>query len=64
MFVRQRLTNFIAKQRSSDLDRLRGLIEAGEVRPFVDVSYPLERAPVAMRHLEEGRVRGKVAILI
>ena len=64
MFVRQRLTNFIAKQRSSDLDRLRGLIEAGEVRPFVDVSYPLERAPVAMQHLEEGRVRGKVAILI
>ena len=64
LFVRQRLTNFIAKQRSSDLERLSGLIEAGQVRPVVDRTYSLEQVPEAMRHLAEGRARGKVAILM
>jgi NADPH:quinone reductase-like Zn-dependent oxidoreductase len=63
-FLRQRLTSFIAKQRSSDLERLRVLIEAGNVTPSIDRSYPLEEAPNAVRHLASGLVRGKVAISI
>jgi NADPH:quinone reductase-like Zn-dependent oxidoreductase len=63
-FVRQRLTNFIAKQRASDLERLTDLIEAGKVTPSVDRSYPLERVPEAMRHLAAGEARGKIAITI
>ena len=39
-------------------------IEDGAVTPSVDRTYPLERAPEAMRHLEDGKVRGKVAITI
>jgi NADPH:quinone reductase-like Zn-dependent oxidoreductase len=62
--TRQRLTNFVAKQRSSDLERLSALIEAGQVVPVVDATYLLEQVSEAMRHLEEGRVRGKVAILV
>jgi NADPH:quinone reductase-like Zn-dependent oxidoreductase len=64
LFVRQRLAMFIAKQRSSDLVRLTELIEAGTVTPSIDKTYPLERVPEAMRHLEAGRVRGKVAITL
>jgi NADPH:quinone reductase-like Zn-dependent oxidoreductase len=60
----QRLTTFLAKQRSSDLERLSILIEAGNVTPSIDRSYPLEEAPAAIRHLAAGRVRGKVAINI
>jgi NADPH:quinone reductase-like Zn-dependent oxidoreductase len=63
-FVRQRLTMFIAKQRSSDLERLTELIEAGEVTPSIDRTYPLDRVPEAMRHLDAGNARGKVAITI
>jgi len=63
-FLRQRLTTFIARQRSSDLDRLTLLIEAGNVTPSVDRSYPLEETPDAVRHLAAGQVRGKVAISI
>jgi NADPH:quinone reductase-like Zn-dependent oxidoreductase len=63
-FLSQRLTTFIAKQRSSDLDRLSILIDAGNVRPSVDRSYPLEETPEAVRHLVSGQVRGKVAITI
>ena len=63
-FVRQRLTMFIAKQRSNDLERLADLVEAVKVTPSIDRTYPLNQAPEAMRHLEAGKARGKVAITI
>jgi NADPH:quinone reductase-like Zn-dependent oxidoreductase len=63
-FLRQRLTMFIAKQRASDLERLRVLIEAGNVTPHIDRTYPLDQAPDAVRHLASGHVRGKLAISI
>ena len=64
LFVHQRLTNFVAKQRSSDLERLSKLIEAGLITPHIDRSYRLDQVPEAMRHLESGQARGKVAITI
>jgi NADPH:quinone reductase-like Zn-dependent oxidoreductase len=63
-FVGQRLTNFLAKERASDLERLTDLIEAGKVRPTVDRTYPLAQVPEAMRYLEAGKARGKVAIAV
>jgi NADPH:quinone reductase-like Zn-dependent oxidoreductase len=63
-FLHQRLTMFIAKQRSSDLERLSILIEAGNLTPTIDRSYRLEEAPDAVRRLAVGQVRGKVAIRI
>jgi NADPH:quinone reductase-like Zn-dependent oxidoreductase len=63
-FVRQRLTMVTARQRASDLERLAGLIEAGTVTPAIGAAYPLEQVPDAMRHLEAGKARGKVAITI
>ena len=63
-FLRQRLTSFIANERSVDLDRLTGLIDAGTVTPSVDRVYPLAEAADAMRHLEAGHARGKIALRI
>jgi NADPH:quinone reductase-like Zn-dependent oxidoreductase len=63
-FVRQRLTMFIAKQRSRDLERLTELIQANMLTPHIDRTYSLDQVPDAMRHLEAGRARGKVAISI
>jgi NADPH:quinone reductase-like Zn-dependent oxidoreductase len=63
-FLRQRLTMFIAKQRSSDLERLSALIGTGQVIPSVERTYPLREAADAVRHLERGDVRGKVVITI
>ena len=48
-------------------DRLRAAHHpdrGGEITPTLDRSYPLEDAPEAMRLLETGQVRGKVAITI
>ena len=63
-FLRQRLTMVTAKQRSSDLQRVATLIEAGSVTPTIDRTYSLDQVPDAMRYLEAGKARGKVAITI
>ena len=63
-FVRQRLTAFIARQRHTDMETLRGLIEARQVIPVLGATYPLAEEPKALRDLEAGRARGKIAIRI
>jgi NADPH:quinone reductase-like Zn-dependent oxidoreductase len=64
LFVGQRLRMFIAKQNRADLETLSQFIEAGQLTPFIDKSYPLAEVPEAMRRLEAGQVRGKIAITI
>jgi NADPH:quinone reductase-like Zn-dependent oxidoreductase len=63
-FLRQRLTLLMSKEQASDYERLTTLIEAGQVTPVLDRTYSLEDAPEAMRLLETGQVRGKIAITI
>ena len=64
LLVRQRLAMVVATQKASDLELLTDLIEAGAVHPVVDRTYPLREVPEAMRYLESGRARGKIAITI
>jgi len=61
-FVGQRLTGFVPRERASDLARVAALVDAGKIVPSIDRSYSLEEVPEAMRRLEAGEVRGKVAI--
>jgi NADPH:quinone reductase-like Zn-dependent oxidoreductase len=63
-FLHQRLTMFITKQRSYDLERLTELIETGGMTPFVERTYPLAEAADAIRHLSAGHARAKVALSI
>jgi NADPH:quinone reductase-like Zn-dependent oxidoreductase len=61
-FVEQTLTTFIAGENHRDMLVLKELIEAGEVTPVIDRSFPLAEVPEAIRYLEQGRARGKVVI--
>jgi NADPH:quinone reductase-like Zn-dependent oxidoreductase len=45
-----------------DVDRLKELIAAGQLRPVIERTYPLSRVVEALRHVEDGRARGKVVI--
>jgi NADPH:quinone reductase-like Zn-dependent oxidoreductase len=63
-FVRQRLAMVISKEQASDLEALRPFLESGQVRPSVDQVFALDQAPEAMRRLETGQARGKIAISI
>jgi len=64
MFLSQRLTMLVSKERHTDLEALRPFLESGQVRPVIDRSYSLAEAPAAMSHLEAGLARGKLAITI
>lgn len=64
LFVGQRLTSSLARERGTDLERLTELIESGRIAPSLDRTYRLAEAPDAMRQLVAGLVRGKTAITI
>jgi NADPH:quinone reductase-like Zn-dependent oxidoreductase len=61
-FVSQRLASFGMNPGREDLERLDELVEAGQVSPVMDRSYPLAEVPEAIRYVETGRARGKVVI--
>ena len=64
LFVRQRLTMQVTKETYTDLQPLSEFIEAGKVTPVIDKVYPLAEVPDALRSLEAGDVRGKIAVAI
>jgi len=61
--VSQRLALLPTKESAGDYERLATMIEAGEVTPGLDSTFALEDAVDAVRRLERGEVRGKVAIV-
>ena len=64
IFVRQRLTTLMTKETAADLDELRSLIDAGDVRPVIDSEYPLEQAAEALTHVRFGHPGGKVVLTV
>ncbi len=52
------------KEHYADLDVLRPLLEDGSITSAIDTTYPLAETPAAMRHLEAGQARGKIAITV
>jgi NADPH:quinone reductase-like Zn-dependent oxidoreductase len=64
LVVGQRFRGFLNKERGVVLEQVADLIESGAVTPRLDRSYPLDRAQDAMRALEAGDVRGKVALVV
>ncbi|ADD44406.1 NAD(P)-dependent alcohol dehydrogenase [Stackebrandtia nassauensis] len=61
-WVKQRLNWFISKEDPKDLRRLAELIEAKDIMPVIDRTYPLSEAAEAIRHLKAGNARGKLVI--
>jgi NADPH:quinone reductase-like Zn-dependent oxidoreductase len=65
VFVGQHLRMLSSTPGQEDLQTLAGLIEAGQVTPVLDRTYPLAETPEAMRYLVEGRGgAGKVVITV
>lgn len=56
--------SLIVKPNSTDLDKLRELIEVGKIIPLIDRLYSLEEVPVAIRRLEQRQVVGKFVIRV
>jgi NADPH:quinone reductase-like Zn-dependent oxidoreductase len=60
--LRQRVVFYIASTRREDLAYLKELIEAGQLRPAIDRTYPLGEAREAVRYAMSGQGRAKVVI--
>jgi NADPH:quinone reductase-like Zn-dependent oxidoreductase len=54
----------IARYRQADLLRLAELVDAGEYRPVLDRTYPLEEVVEAARYVETGRKTGNVVLTL
>jgi NADPH:quinone reductase-like Zn-dependent oxidoreductase len=63
-FVSQRLTMLASKEHYTHIEAVSRFIEDGQVTPIVERTYALAEVPDAMRHLEGGRARGKLAIVV
>jgi len=62
--VSQRMVSFLAHQNRDDLAVLRELLDAGQVTPVIDRTYPLNEVAEAVRYLETGHAQGKVVITV
>ena len=64
LFSRQHMGTFVASENAADLIALTEFVEAGQLAPAIDRSYPLDDVAAAVRHLLDGRARGKVVVSI
>jgi NADPH:quinone reductase-like Zn-dependent oxidoreductase len=46
------------------LEQIATLIEAGTLRPMIDRTFPFDRTPDALTHVQAGRSKGKVVISV
>ena len=63
-FVKQRMAFFLAQTNKEDMLVLKGLLEAGKIKPVIDRTYPLSETAEAIRYLETGHARGKVVVTL
>lgn len=61
---RQKFASLLATPSATDLELLRGLLEARKIAPVIDRSYSLSEVPEALKYLAEGHAKGKVVITI
>jgi NADPH:quinone reductase-like Zn-dependent oxidoreductase len=64
LFVGQQMGTFVASEKAADLIALTALVEAGQLTPAIDRIYPLDDVAAAIRHLLDGRARGKLVVSV
>ena len=64
LFVRQKLGAFVVKEHARVLIEINHLIADRKVTPLVDRTFPLAVAGDAIRFLEGGQARGRIALTI
>ncbi|MBI5954954.1 MAG: NAD(P)-dependent alcohol dehydrogenase [Chloroflexi bacterium] len=63
-FQRQLASMYLAVPNGKDLTELNEWLEAGQVKPIIERTYPLRETPEAFRYLDKEHARGKVVITV
>lgn len=63
-FVSQEFMFFVADVQPKDLELVRDLMAEGKLRSAVERTYSFEEMPDAIRHVETGRARGKIVVVM
>jgi len=61
-FVDQQFVMLLAQIRQQELAVLSELMEAGDLTPVIDRTYPLSEIPAAIEYSEQGHARGKIIV--
>lgn len=62
LFTRQKLRRYLSVPGYKDLQELGSMAQQGTVKPVIDRVFPLDQTADAIRYIETGHVKGKVAI--
>ena len=54
----------LSSEKRADLDLIKGLVEAGQLKTIIDRCYPLEQAAQAHRYVENGQKTGTVVLVV
>jgi NADPH:quinone reductase-like Zn-dependent oxidoreductase len=60
--LRQRVRGLLARPNPEDLAKVGSLVAQGQVKPVIDLVYPLPETPAAMARAELHQARGKLVI--
>jgi NADPH:quinone reductase-like Zn-dependent oxidoreductase len=63
-FISQKIHTFVSRDDTESVTMLGEMARAGTIRPLIERRYALEDAAQAIRHVGEGRARGKVTIQV
>jgi NADPH:quinone reductase-like Zn-dependent oxidoreductase len=58
----QHVSQVTAHVRTSDLNDLGALADAGKLRPVIERTYGFDAVPEALAYVERGHARGKVVV--
>ncbi len=64
VFASQEMSMMLAHLSREDLETLAAMVAAGDIRPVLDHSFPLDETADALRYSETGRARGKILVLM
>jgi NADPH:quinone reductase-like Zn-dependent oxidoreductase len=59
---RRKMGHVLMASSQEDLIFLKDLLIAGNIKPMVEKTFPFPELPAALRYLEGGHVRGKIAL--